>query len=79
MPQMAEEILKRNEQAKGDDSSPPPINFVGFLVGNPYTDASSNQVQLEPVCAPVVWRVGFKYCTTNRPIKALIRLSLAVE
>ena len=44
MPQMAEEILKRNELSEGNDGSDPPIKFVGFLVGNPYTDALSNEV-----------------------------------
>lgn len=43
MPQLAEEILKRNKQARVDGSAPV-INFSGFLVGNPYTDAWSNQV-----------------------------------
>lgn len=44
MPQLAEEILKRNDQVRVDKSAPV-INFAGFLVGNPYTDARSNQVQ----------------------------------
>lgn len=43
MPQLAEEILKRNDKVKVDGSAPV-INFSGFLVGNPYTDARSNQV-----------------------------------
>ncbi|CAN0301127.1 unnamed protein product, partial [Laminaria digitata] len=43
MPQLAEEILKRNEQVRVDNSAPV-INLAGFLVGNPYTDARSNQV-----------------------------------
>lgn len=43
MPQLAEEILKRNEKVKVDGSAPV-INFSGFLVGNPYTDARSNEV-----------------------------------
>eukprot|EP00904_Undaria_pinnatifida_P014235 jgi/Undpi1/9942/HiC_scaffold_28.g12396.m1 len=43
MPQLAEEILKRNDQVRVDKSAPV-INFAGFLVGNPYTDARSNQV-----------------------------------
>ncbi|CAM9473164.1 unnamed protein product [Ectocarpus sp. 13 AM-2016] len=43
MPQLAEEILKRNEKVKVDGSAPV-INFSSFLVGNPYTDARSNQV-----------------------------------
>lgn len=57
MPQLAEEILKRNENAK-EDGSAPVINFSGFLVGNPYTDAFSNEVGAgvegrEEVNAPV--------------------------
>lgn len=43
MPELAEEILKRNDQARIDQSVPV-INFAGFLVGNPYTDARSNEV-----------------------------------
>ncbi|CAM9570665.1 unnamed protein product [Scytosiphon promiscuus] len=43
MPQLAEEILTRNDKVKKDGSAPV-INFSGFLVGNPYTDARSNQV-----------------------------------
>ncbi|CAM9750410.1 unnamed protein product, partial [Hapterophycus canaliculatus] len=43
MPQLAEEILVRNDKVKKDGSAPV-INFSGFLVGNPYTDARSNQV-----------------------------------
>lgn len=43
MPQLAEEILKKNDKVK-EDGSAPVINFSGFLVGNPYTDARSNQV-----------------------------------
>ncbi|CAM9255739.1 unnamed protein product [Pylaiella littoralis] len=42
MPQLAEEILLRNKQARVVDTVPV-INFAGFLVGNPYTDARSNQ------------------------------------
>lgn len=45
MPQLAEEILKRNDKAKADGLAPV-INFSGFLVGNPYTDARSNQVRM---------------------------------
>ena len=44
MPQLAEEIAKRNEQAAADGILV--INFKGFLVGNPYTDAVSNTVSL---------------------------------
>ena len=44
MPQLAEEILKRNDQVRVDKSAPV-INLAGFLVGNPFTDASSNQVR----------------------------------
>lgn len=44
MPQLAEEILTRNDKVKKDGSAPV-INFSGFLVGNPYTDAGSNQVR----------------------------------
>ena len=50
MPQLAEEILKRNEKAKADGSAPV-INFSGFLVGNPYTDAQSNEVRAGGVFA----------------------------
>lgn len=44
MPQLAEEIVRRNEVGAAVGSAPH-INFAGFMVGNPYTDASSNQVR----------------------------------
>lgn len=43
MPQLAEEIAKRNKQVAADGSAPV-INFAGFMVGNPYTDSRSNTV-----------------------------------
>lgn len=47
MPELAEVILSQNKQA-AEVGSARVINFKGFLVGNPYTDAFSNQVRFIP-------------------------------